>query len=111
MLAEFGLVFPQSPEALGRVLAEVLEDASNELTGIARLVLQRAHLHWIDLDLATPSACGTVQSALGRPMSIGPGASCSRLSGHRAAKRSAHASCASVFRLLPSAWLATALQR
>jgi hypothetical protein len=27
------------------------EDASNELTGIARLVLQRAHLHWIDLDL------------------------------------------------------------
>ena len=24
---------------------------SNELTGIARLVLQRAHLHWIDLDL------------------------------------------------------------
>lgn len=51
VLAEFGLVFPQSPEALGRVLAEVLEDASNEPTGIARLVLQRAHLHWIDLDL------------------------------------------------------------
>jgi transposase len=50
-LAEFGLVFPQSPEALGRVLAEVLEDASNEPTGIARLVLQRAHLNWIDLDL------------------------------------------------------------
>jgi len=51
VLAEFGLVFPQSPEALRRVLAEVLEDAGNELTGIARLVLQRAHLHWIDLDL------------------------------------------------------------
>jgi transposase len=33
------------------VLAEVLEDASNELTGIARLALQRAHLHWIDWDL------------------------------------------------------------
>ena len=42
---------PQSPEALRRVLADVLEDASNELTGIARLVLQRAQLHWIDLDL------------------------------------------------------------
>lgn len=51
VLAEFGLVFPQSPEALRRVLADVLENASNELTGIARLVLQRAHLHWIDLDL------------------------------------------------------------
>ena len=50
-LAEFGLVFPQSPEALRRVLADVIEDASNELIGIARMVLQRAHLHWIDLDL------------------------------------------------------------
>lgn len=43
--------FPQSPEALRKVVADVVEDASNELTGIARLVLQRAHLHWIDLDL------------------------------------------------------------
>ncbi len=51
VLAEFGLVFPQSPEALRRVLGDVLEDASNELPGVARLVLQRAHLHWIDLDL------------------------------------------------------------
>ena len=51
VLAYFGLVYPQSPEALRRVLAEVLEDAGNELTGIARLVLQRAHPPWIDLDL------------------------------------------------------------
>ena len=51
VLAEFGLVFSQSQVALRRVLAEVLEDASNELTGIARLVLQHAQLHWIDLDL------------------------------------------------------------
>lgn len=51
VLAEFRLVFPQNPEALRRVLADVIEDASNELTGIARMVLQRAHLHWIDLDL------------------------------------------------------------
>ena len=51
LLAEFGLVFPQSPEALRRVLAEVIEDASNELPGVARLGLQRALLHWIDLDL------------------------------------------------------------
>ena len=51
VLAEFRLVFPQSPEALRKVLADVIEDADNELTGVARLVLQRAHLHWIDLDL------------------------------------------------------------
>ena len=52
LLAEFGLVFAQSPEALRAVLADVLEDASNELPGVARLALQRAHLHWIDLDAA-----------------------------------------------------------
>jgi transposase len=51
LLAEFGLVFAQSPEALRAVLADVLEDASNELPGVARLALQRAHLHWIDLEL------------------------------------------------------------
>jgi len=51
LLAEFGLVFPQGPEALRRVLADVIEDASNELPGVARLALQRAQLHWIDLEL------------------------------------------------------------
>ena len=51
VLVEFGMSFPQSPEALCRVLADVIEDGSNERTGIARLVLQRAHLHWIELEL------------------------------------------------------------
>lgn len=51
LLTEFGLVFPQSPEALRKVLADVIEDATNELPGPARLVLQRAHLHWIEIDL------------------------------------------------------------
>jgi len=51
LLTEFGLVFPQSPEALRAVLADVIEDASNELTGDARLAVQRAHLHWIDIEL------------------------------------------------------------
>lgn len=51
LLTEFGLVFPQSPEALRSVLAEVIEDAGNELTGIARLSVQRAHLHWLDIEL------------------------------------------------------------
>ena len=50
LLAEFGLVFPQSPDALRAVLAEVIEDASNELGSLARLALQQAHLHWVQLD-------------------------------------------------------------
>ena len=41
VLAEFGLVFAQGPKALRADLAEVIEDASNELTLMARLVLQR----------------------------------------------------------------------
>lgn len=51
LLAEFGLVFAQSPEALRAALPVVLEDNSNELPGIARLALQRALLHWIELDV------------------------------------------------------------
>lgn len=51
LLAEFGLVFAQSPQALRAVLADVIEDATNELPGVARLALQRAHLHWIDIEL------------------------------------------------------------
>jgi transposase len=50
LLAEFGQVFPQSPDALRRVLSEVLEDASNELPGMMRLALQRAQAHWRVLD-------------------------------------------------------------
>lgn len=50
LLAEFGLVFPQSPKALREVLAEVIEDAANELGHLARLALQRAHLHWLEVE-------------------------------------------------------------
>ena len=50
VLAEFGLVFAQGPKALRADLAEVIEDASNELTLMARLVLQRAFDHWRELD-------------------------------------------------------------
>jgi transposase len=50
VLAEFGLVFGKSPKALRAQLAEVLEDGSNELSGEARLVLQRAFEHWRELD-------------------------------------------------------------
>ncbi len=50
LLAEFGLVFPQSPSALQAILSEVLEDAANELGTLARLTLQRAQAQWHELD-------------------------------------------------------------
>jgi transposase len=50
LLAEFGLVFAQSPTALRAVLADVLEDGANEMNTLARLVLQRAQLQWAELD-------------------------------------------------------------
>lgn len=50
LLAEFGLVLAQSPEVLRQALPEVIEDAANELAGMARLVLQRAYEHWRELD-------------------------------------------------------------
>jgi len=50
LLAEFGLVFAQRPEVLRAALPEVIEDAGNELGTVARMALQRAHLHWIELE-------------------------------------------------------------
>ena len=50
LLAEFGLVFAQSPAALRAVLTDVLEDGANEMNALARLVLQRAQLQWAELD-------------------------------------------------------------
>lgn len=50
VLAEFDLVFPKSPKALREVLVDTIEDASNELTATARLVVQRALAHWRELD-------------------------------------------------------------
>jgi transposase len=50
VLGEFDLVFGKSPKVLRARLADVLEDASNELTTLARLVVQRAFEHWCELD-------------------------------------------------------------
>lgn len=50
LLAEFGLVFAQKPAVLRQALPEVIEDASNELGGLARLALQRAWLQWQELE-------------------------------------------------------------
>ena len=50
LLAEFGVVVAQSPQALREVLSEVIEDAANELSGLARLVIERAQTQWRELD-------------------------------------------------------------
>jgi transposase len=50
LLSEFGLVFAKGPAALRAQLQATLEDASNELPGCARLVLDRAFAHWRALD-------------------------------------------------------------
>jgi transposase len=50
LLAEFGLVFAQSPAALEAVLTDTLEDAGNEMNTLARLVVQQAQAQWRELD-------------------------------------------------------------
>ena len=50
VLAEFDLVFGKSPKVLRAVLSDVIEDASNELTGLARMVVQQEYEHWRSLD-------------------------------------------------------------
>ena len=50
VLGEFGLVFGKSAKVLRAVIVQVIEDASNELSGVARLVVQRALEHWRELD-------------------------------------------------------------
>lgn len=50
VLGEFGLVFGKSANVLRSVIVEVIEDAGNELSGLARLVVQRALERWRELD-------------------------------------------------------------
>lgn len=49
-MTEFGLVFPQTSEVMREVLTTVIEDASNEIAGLARLVIERARTQWKELD-------------------------------------------------------------
>lgn len=51
LLAEFGLVLPQSPAVLRQHLSSLIEDASNDIAGVARLVLQRAQEHWKEIEV------------------------------------------------------------
>ncbi|MEO5659061.1 MAG: IS110 family transposase [Polaromonas sp.] len=50
LLAEFGVVVPQSPKVLREVLSDILEDAGNDLSGLARRVIERAQTQWRELD-------------------------------------------------------------
>lgn len=50
LLAEFGVIMAKSPKVLREVLSAVIEDASNELSGLARLVIERAQTQWRELD-------------------------------------------------------------
>ena len=81
LLAEFGLVFPQSPRELQTVLSDVLEDGTNELGTLARLTLQRAqgqwhefdeHLAWCDERIAAHGQANAAVKAAATLMGIGP---------------------------------------
>jgi transposase len=50
LLGEFGLVFAQKTINLRQALPDVIENASNEMGGLARLALQRAQAQWEELD-------------------------------------------------------------
>ena len=50
LLAEFGLVAPERPARLREQLALMLEDASNEMPGLARLAIERLQSQWRQLD-------------------------------------------------------------
>lgn len=50
LLTEFGVVLPLRSAVLKQRLTDILEDASNDIAGMARLVLQRAQEHWRELD-------------------------------------------------------------
>ena len=45
LLAEFGVIMAKSPKVLREVLCCVIEDASNELSGLARLVIELSLIH------------------------------------------------------------------
>jgi transposase len=50
VLTEFGLVVPTKPDNLRAQLHDLIEDASNEMTGLVRIMLQRSYLHWVAID-------------------------------------------------------------
>ena len=81
LLAEFGVVVVQSPQALREVLSEVIEDGGNELSGLARLVIERAqsqwrehdeHIAWCDQRIAVHLKDDQQANAATQLMGVGP---------------------------------------
>jgi transposase len=50
LLAEFGLIIPQGISHIARRVPELLEDATNEMPGAFRLLVQRLLEHFKELD-------------------------------------------------------------
>lgn len=50
LLLEFGVAIPAGTRALKAQLDDVLEDATNEMNGLARMALRRAQMQWQQLD-------------------------------------------------------------
>ena len=50
LLAEFGLVYARGTRVLSQALSEIIEDASNELSGLTRRVIGQAKNQWVELD-------------------------------------------------------------
>jgi transposase len=50
LLLEFGVAVPTGVRALSATLDDLLEDATNELNGLARMTLRRAQAQWQELD-------------------------------------------------------------
>lgn len=81
LLLEFGVVVPSGVRALQSTLDDILEDASNELNGLARLTLRRAqqqwrelddHLAWCDERLAAHERDNEQVKQAGQLMGVGP---------------------------------------
>jgi transposase len=49
-LTEFGVVVPKDPDSLRVQLHDLIEDGANEMTGIARILLQQTYFHWIAIE-------------------------------------------------------------
>ena len=49
-LTEYGIVLPTTPIQVRLRLHDILEDGSNEMPGLTRLILQRAYQQWMGLE-------------------------------------------------------------
>jgi len=81
LLLEFGLAVPTGVRALRLTLDDLLEDASNEMNGLARMTLRRAqdqwseldaHLAWCDERLAAHAADNEQVQHASQLMGVGP---------------------------------------